>query len=529
MPTVNRSRATSYLVALLATVAALLLTLIELKFNPVLTYSLFLGAIMVAAWHGGAGPGLLATALSAIVIQVVVEPAPRHFHFDDGVRLAMFMFAAAVIGHLNASRKRAQQALREFNQELESKVELRTAELSQANASLKDEMGLRETALKALATSNAENRALLVAIPDLMFRVDREGILLEFVSSKNGEPPVFPEETLGKHVQGKHIVEVLTPTVAELTMRNAQEALKTGDLRKYEFTLHANDTDYPFEGRIVPSGKDEVLVILRNVSELKRKETALRQLTERLTSAQEDERRRLSRALHDETGQSLTAINIRLGRAEQQLGRGTLDVPQLSAELAELRELARSTQERLRATAHALHPSILEHLGLPAALRSFIGELLADSAISLAVDIPADFPRLSKREENSIYRIMQEGFTNAFKHSGAKRISLRCLTGPDVKPICTPEVYQHCNFQMHCGQGEELALFAIDDDGCGFDCKRAEAQGALGLTSMRERADMVGAHLNITSAPGKGTSVLLCVPLAATSQTGGVATSPTTS
>jgi signal transduction histidine kinase len=525
---VNRSRANSYLVALLATVAALLLTLVELKFNPVLTYSLFLGAIMVGAWHGGIGPGLFATVLSAFAIQMVVEPSPRHFHFDDGVRLAMFMFAAAVISHLNARRGHAQEALREFNEKLEYKIELRTVELSHANASLKDEMGLRETASKALSTSNAQNRALLAAIPDLMFRVDREGILLEFVSSKNGEPPVFPEETFGKHVLGKHIVEVLTPTVAELTMRHAQEALITRDLQKYEFTLRSNDRVHPFEGRIVPSGDNEVLVILRDVSALKRKETALRQLTERLTSAQEDERRRLSRELHDEIGQSLTAINIRLGRAEQQFGRGTLDASQLCAELAELRKLARSTQERLRAVAHALHPSVLEHLGLPAALRSFIGELLTNSEISLSVDIPADFPRLSAAEETSIYRIVQEAMTNALRHSGAKRISLRCLTGPDAKPICTPEVYQHCNSQTHCGQGEDLALFAVDDDGCGFDCKRAEAQGALGLTSMHERAEMIGAHLNITSAPGKGTSVLLCIALAATSQSGEVTTSPTT-
>ncbi len=513
MPTVNGSRATSYLVALLTTVAALLLTLVESKFNPVVTYSVFLGGIMVSAWYGGLGPGLVATVLSALAIQMFLEPPPAHFNLDDAVRLTMFAVAAVVISELNARRKHAREAMREFNEKLESKIELGTAELSHANASLKDEIGFRETILKALAASNAQNRALLAAIPDLMFRVDREGILLEFVSSKNGEPLAIPEES-----SGKHIVEVLPLTLAELTIRHAQEALITRDLQKYEYTLRSNDRVHPFEGRIVPSGKDEVLVILRDISELKRKETALQQLTERLTSAQEDERRRLSRELHDETGQSLTAITIRLGRAEQQLGRGRLDAPQLCAELAELREVAQSTQERLRAIAHALHPSVLEHLGLPAALRSFIGELRANSAISLSVDIPDDSPRLSAAQEISIYRIVQEALTNALRHSGAGRISLRCLTGPDVKPICTAAVYQKCTLVMDCARSEQLALFAIDDDGRGFDCTRAEARGAFGLTSMRERAEMVGAKFNITSAPGKGTSVLLCIALAARSQ-----------
>lgn len=509
MLVVNRSKVVSYLVALLCTAAAVALTLIESKLNPVVTYSVFLGGIMVSAWYGGLGPGVLTTVLSALAIQIFLEPRPTEFYLDDAVRLTMFVLTAAIISELNGKRKRAQETLRQFNDKLESEVEQRTAELATANASLKLEVASRKDILTHLSASNAHYLALLAAIPDLMFRVSREGVLLEFVSSKDGTVMAIPDEYLGKN-----LVEVLPPTVAELTMHHAERALITGEVQRFECMVRLDDMVHTFEGRMISSGEDEVLAIVRDIGELKRKEVTLRQLTERLTSAQEDERRRLSRALHDEAGQTLTAITVGLRRAERHLNEGKFPVTQVSSELAELGKVAQSTQERLRSIAHGLHPSVLEHLGLSAALKSFISELKANSEISFSIEIPDNFPRLSRTEETSVYRIVQEAMTNAVRHSRAQQISLRCSTGDDYTEICV----QRCGLPRPCTQGEPSVVLVIDDDGRGFDWASSETRGALGLTIMRERAQMIGARLDISSTPNKGTSVLLCMPARETSK-----------
>jgi PAS domain S-box-containing protein len=342
---------------------------------------------------------------------------------------------------------------------------------------------------EALRASDAKNRALLAAIPDLMLRIRKDGTLLEFVSS-SVKGPLLPRT----QALGKNIGEVLPPEVAKLTMRHAELVLQTQQSETYEFTLPFRNKVHAFEARIVFCGKDEVLAILRDISELKRTEQALRHFADRLATAQEDERRRISQELHDEAGQTLTAITVRLHMLERQLANLKSAPPSARKELIELCELAQSTQQNLRSLAHVLHPSVLEHLGLAEALRSFIRGLRASSDIKFYVYIPRDFPRFSLKVESAIYRIVQEAVMNAFRHARAESISLRCTAGDGV------------------------ALIAIRDDGRGFGVKRAEAPGTVGLISMRERAEMIGAKLDIRSLDRQGTLVTLCLPLQVSEQ-----------
>ena len=227
-----------------------------------------------------------------------------------------------------------------------------------------------------------------------------------------------------------------------------------------------------------------------DITARKHSEEALRRLADRLTSAQEDERRRISRSLHDEAGQSLTALSVRLHRLEKRFAEQNGNDEGVGTELAELREIAQSTQEGLRNMAHRLHPSVLEHFGLTEAARGFLHDVGADSRVEMLAAVEPDFPRFSPTEESTIYRIMQEAVTNALRHAAARRI------------------------RVTFGGEEEAALITIEDDGSGFDVSATRAINGIGIVSMRERAEMIGGQLLISSRKGKGTRVMLRVPRA---------------
>lgn len=229
---------------------------------------------------------------------------------------------------------------------------------------------------------------------------------------------------------------------------------------------------------------------LIDITARKQSEEALRRLADRLTTIQEDEHRRLSRSLHDESGQALTALSVRLHRLGKRFAEQTGSDPSVSAELAELRQIAQTIQEGLRSMAHALHPSVLEHFGLTEAVRGFMRDASADSEVELRADVAANFPRFAPTEETSIYRIVQEAVTNSLRHARAKKVRVAFM------------------------RNNGAAHISVEDDGCGFDTRSAEALNGIGIVSMRERAEMIGGQLLISSASGRGTKVTLSIPVA---------------
>lgn len=226
-----------------------------------------------------------------------------------------------------------------------------------------------------------------------------------------------------------------------------------------------------------------------DITARKHSEEALRRLADSLTTIQEDEHRRISRSLHDEAGQALTALSVRLHRLEKRFAEQNGSDAGIRTELAEMRQIAQTTQEGLRHMAHTLHPSVLEHFGLTEAVRGFLQDAGADSEVEMRTDVANDFPRLPATEESTIYRILQEAVRNALRHSSAKKI-LVTFTNNDGS-----------------------ALINIEDDGKGFDTRSNAAMSGIGLVSMRERAEMIGGRLHISSADGKGTKVTLSIPL----------------
>lgn len=237
----------------------------------------------------------------------------------------------------------------------------------------------------------------------------------------------------------------------------------------------------------------------RDVTEQKRLERERaqhhRELTTRVLQAQEDERKRIARELHDETVQDLTSLLINLDVAERHLQETNGDT---ANPLSRVRAIARRALDETRALAHSLRPPILDDVGLVAALEALGEEHTQTYGMAVSVDAADEQSTvpLEPYLETVLFRVAQEALTNACKHGHGREVRI-CL---DV--------------------GEELATLTVVDNGQGFDPQQAggsDCRGGLGLDGMRERAALVGGNLDIASAPGKGTRVTLHVPVVARS------------
>ena len=199
----------------------------------------------------------------------------------------------------------------------------------------------------------------------------------------------------------------------------------------------------------------------------------------RALSAQEAERRRIAQELHDEVGQSMTAILLSLERAADEA-----DEP-LRGELRQMQEITRGSLDEVRRLVRRLRPGVLEDLGLVSALTSLTGEFATHVALRVVRRFDTGLPALDQQTELVLYRVAQEALTNAARHADADKVEVSL---------------------RHCG---ETVVLTVVDDGRGT---QAAPEGA-GMRGMRERALLVGATLDVTSRPRAGTEVRLTVPL----------------
>ncbi len=213
-----------------------------------------------------------------------------------------------------------------------------------------------------------------------------------------------------------------------------------------------------------------------------------RQLFEQVISAQDEERRRIARELHDETGQALTSLLVGL-RAIQEAA--TLKAARERAET--LRPIVSQTIEDVGRLARGLHPAVLDDLGLVPALRRYCADHPGLRGLDVAFDAE-ELPRLPARTETTLYRIAQEALTNMVRHARARRV--RIALNRDTAWV-------------------ELR---IEDDGAGFDSqgalRAAPASDRLGLVGIRERVAFLGGSFSLRSAPGEGTALVVRCPLA---------------
>jgi two-component system sensor histidine kinase UhpB len=213
---------------------------------------------------------------------------------------------------------------------------------------------------------------------------------------------------------------------------------------------------------------------------LRRLEAERRRAGSAALRAQEEERARVARDLHDEVNQALTGMLLRLEAAREAAP------PELEEELAETKLLANRAMQELLSLARQLRPTALDDLGLVAAIAGQV-EQLSRGGLDASFAAEGDFSDLDGDAQLVVYRVAQEALNNAARHSGAERIEVRLRRVGDG--------------------GVELR---VGDDGRGFAFE--ESERGLGIGGMRERALLVGGELTIESRPGAGTTVALAVP-----------------
>jgi signal transduction histidine kinase len=217
---------------------------------------------------------------------------------------------------------------------------------------------------------------------------------------------------------------------------------------------------------------------------LRQAREGLRRLAAKLLGAQEEERRRIAREMHDDWTQRLALLGIDMVKMEKHLGTPETALPLLSTMQQQLVSLS----EDMHALSRQLHPSILDDLGLVEALRSECSSFSHREGIAVVYRADEVSPALSNDVALGIYRVAQEALRNIAKHAAIKEASVS-LVATDT----------------------ELRL-RVHDCGVGFDLTQHPAQPGLGLSSMEERVRLVRGHLSVTSAPGQGTMVEVSVP-----------------
>ena len=225
--------------------------------------------------------------------------------------------------------------------------------------------------------------------------------------------------------------------------------------------------------------------INRDITERRYADEAVRSLLKEILTAQEVERRRIARELHDETAQALTSLLVGLRAIEE-----SQDLPQALRGTSGLRGLVSAALEGVKRISRGLRPSVLDDLGLQEALERLGQEVSRQNGFVVDVDGTGPrLPRLPEAVETALYRVVQEALTNASRHASPKAVSVLIHRSPS-----------------------EVRL-VIEDDGKGFDSSAPLSEGQVGLVGIRERAHLVGGSVTIESSPGQGTTICVSVPV----------------
>jgi signal transduction histidine kinase len=217
---------------------------------------------------------------------------------------------------------------------------------------------------------------------------------------------------------------------------------------------------------------------------LREREMQIAELSGHLLKAQEEERKRISRELHDETGQALMVIRLYLGMLD-----GTVKTRIGKAKISELLAVVDRTIEGIRRIIGRLSPLMLQELGLIAAIRKEAKDLAKTAGVQSRVAISDDVGRLDPVIETAIYRVVQESLHNVAKHAQAHNVNIRMER-----------------------KGETLHLM-IEDDGVGIRAVSNPLRPSFGMAGMQERVSTLGGQMKVTSIKGEGTKISVTVPL----------------
>jgi signal transduction histidine kinase len=262
------------------------------------------------------------------------------------------------------------------------------------------------------------------------------------------------------------IIETLSRRTVELAASNLELSLEVAQRKAAEVALQKSERHYS-----------------QLLEKSERLQEQLRQLSRQILSAQEEERKEISRELHDVIAQTLTGINIRLAALKKEAATNTKG---LDRNIARTQMLVEKSVNIIHQFARELRPAVLDDLGLIPALHSFMKTFTARTGVRTHLTAFAEVEQLDLAQRTVLFRVAQEALTNVARHAQASRAEVSIQKLPDC--VC----------------------MKIRDDGKSFEVERAwQRKGSkrLGLLGMRERLEMVGGQFLVDSAPGKGTTV----------------------
>jgi PAS domain S-box-containing protein len=334
--------------------------------------------------------------------------------------------------------------------------------------------------------------AIVESCEDAIIGKDMDGIITEWNRGAEQLYGYSAAEVIGKPIS------LLMPTDHSDDFAEIMRRLHRGErVTHYETVRQKKDggrVDVSVSVSPIRNDTEEIVgasAIARDISERKRLEETLSSVTHRLIEAQEEERARIARELHDDTSQRLALLAVEIAQLKKDIPHATDDV------LRRLDELWKTTAEiatDLQSLSHKLHSSKLEYLGIIPAMRSFCEEFGKQQKVKvefgshdMARSVPPDISLC-------LFRVLQEALHNSAKHSRVRhfRVQLRGTSG-----------------EIH---------LTVSDSGVGFDPEKTLKGQGLGLTSMKERLKLVNGEISIESQPKRGTTIHARVPLGSGSQ-----------
>ncbi|MCX6043724.1 MAG: PAS domain-containing protein [Chloroflexi bacterium] len=353
----------------------------------------------------------------------------------------------------------------------------------------------RKQTEEALRSMEAHNRALVEAIPDAMILAHSDGADLKITPS----PDAVVNKPLAQLIR-QQVQDRQPAALAEQFIHHWRQALATREMQAFEFDTQVDEKSYVFEARIAPAGVADVITLVRDITarkqveekniqllqEVAQQHTLLRALNQRLAEIQEQDRKALSRELHDRIGQNLTALGIDLSIIRAQLSGQLSGVDPVYDRLSDAMLLVTQTTEQIRDVMVDLHPPMLDGYGLLVTLNWYARQVTKRSGVAIVVQGEESKPPLSEQIALTLFRITQEALTNVIKHAQATKVIIE-LTN----------------------KGNAVWL-SVADNGCGFApalLPDVATSQQWGLLVMRERAEAIGGHCSIEGRPGKGTTV----------------------
>ncbi|MBS1748761.1 MAG: PAS domain S-box protein [Bacteroidetes bacterium] len=374
------------------------------------------------------------------------------------------------------ARKQTEEQLKLFNEELGKQVEEHRSELNY----VVQQLVLSEKKYKLLFEGNPLPM-LMVTLPDLGITDVNEaaerqyGFPKQLFISKTMYDLLAPDDMNGNNV-----------------LKDKSLGYQYGGYGKHQKGDGTLINVEMFTHGMLFDGKVTKLILVQDITEkvetdnkLKEYLEEIRMLTSHLQEIREEERKNIAREIHDELGQQLTVIKMEIAWAIRKLKQPEKQKVKLEG----LLETIDSTMRSVRRICSELRPTLLDDLGLVAALQWHAGQLRSSTGIKIYIDAPEEIDNLPADIKTGMYRIFQESLTNIMRHAEAKKVEIQLIVE------------------------NKMIILHIKDDGKGFDILASSKKKTLGILGMKERSLNMGGEYIIGSYPGKGTSVMVSIPL----------------